>query len=159
MTGYERIRAVRALRGLSVVQKAVLFVLVSYADNRTGGAWPSVATLSLEAGCSERAVQYSLAELVKLGHLEAWERPRQTTVYTLGDLRSKGAPAGGDGRRTAGGSAARSETRDACSEARQEVQRRRSNRQRLSALVPRKESPRRSPSHEPGAGPGRTSSR
>ena len=78
MTGYERIRAVRALRGLSVVQKAVLFVLVSYADNRTGGAWPSVATLSLEAGCSERAVQYSLAELVKLGHIEAWERPRQT---------------------------------------------------------------------------------
>lgn len=48
------------------VERLVLLALANYADE-AGMAWPSVKRLAGECNCSERAVQYALAQLVEKG--------------------------------------------------------------------------------------------
>ena len=70
----DALRAVRDLRGVSGVKKAVLFALVMRADDK-GRCWPSFTTIAADAGISLRAAKTAVASLFEAGHLTVVRRP------------------------------------------------------------------------------------
>ena len=55
-------------------QKTVLFVLCDMADNERFRAWPSIKTLAVYCGISERTVVRAIANLEQLGVLRKEKR-------------------------------------------------------------------------------------
>ncbi|HEY4685582.1 MAG TPA: helix-turn-helix domain-containing protein [Dehalococcoidia bacterium] len=53
----------------------VELALADFSDD-SGTCWPSVHTLARKARCSDRQVQRTLDQLVRLGRLRRQERPR-----------------------------------------------------------------------------------
>lgn len=78
-----RTRAIAALRGLTAVQKAVLWSLATHANNETGVCFPSLETLAAEAGCSRSTAHAALDSLVSLGHLKRGELLGRVRTYVL----------------------------------------------------------------------------
>jgi DNA-binding Lrp family transcriptional regulator len=64
----------------------VLVVIASYADRKTGKAWPSVEVIAEALGVSRRAVIQAIGELEKNGILKITRRNRrkkETNLYRL----------------------------------------------------------------------------
>ncbi|MEQ8653877.1 MAG: helix-turn-helix domain-containing protein [Kiloniellales bacterium] len=68
---------------LSPTERNVAFVLQAHARKGDRRAWPSVTTLMLLTGLSDRSVQKSLKHLVKVGWLSVDEKPGKTSDYAL----------------------------------------------------------------------------
>jgi hypothetical protein len=60
-------------------------VLVDYAG-QDGLCWPSVGTLALDCGVSERHVQRAIRTLQQYGHIEVTERRGETSLYRLNPM-------------------------------------------------------------------------
>lgn len=80
----------------------VLLAIAAH-TNRTGDAWPSVATIAEYAGCSERTVQRCIPKLIQLGRLVVTKVAGiATRVYRLvlggGANQSGGVPSGEQAR-------------------------------------------------------------
>ena len=72
------------------------FRILGHLHRRAGAdglAWPSISTIAEVCKIGERVVRRSLRELVQLGHVEAEERPGQTTLYRPAACKPKPAPA------------------------------------------------------------------
>jgi hypothetical protein len=78
-----RIAFMVAVRGadVPVTSRAVAAALVSYMD-RTGRAWPSIASLMAGSGCSERTVRRSLRVLESVGVLVTERHHGRPSTYT-----------------------------------------------------------------------------
>jgi DNA-binding transcriptional ArsR family regulator len=77
--------ALRAGRA-GVMARDVLVVIASYADRKTGKAWPSVEVIAEALGVSRRAVIQAIGELEKNGILKITRRNRrkkETNLYRL----------------------------------------------------------------------------
>ena len=77
--------------GLNVFQFRILGHLHRRAGT-DGRAWPSIRTIAEVCRIGERVVRRSLRELVTLGHVEAEERPGQTTLYRPAACKPKPTP-------------------------------------------------------------------
>ena len=69
-------------------QKTVLFVLCDMADNQRFRAWPSIKTLAVYCGISERTVVRAIANLEQLGVLRKEKRKSSkneffSNIYTI----------------------------------------------------------------------------
>ena len=69
-------------------QKTVLFVLCDMADNESFRAWPSIKTLALYCGISERTVVRAITNLGQLGVLRKEKRKSSkneffSNIYTI----------------------------------------------------------------------------
>ena len=82
MSPLERYRTI-IRSGLPKAQRAVVLALVDYLSDDDGWAWPSVQTLSEHSDYTDRSVQRSLAELVRLGVLVEAPRTGETTKYRV----------------------------------------------------------------------------
>ncbi|MGC8485227.1 MAG: helix-turn-helix domain-containing protein, partial [Candidatus Baltobacteraceae bacterium] len=71
------------LGGVGELACRVLSVIASYADAKSGEAFPSVATIAAHLRVSERRVKTALAVLKAAGLLEATRRPRKSNLYRL----------------------------------------------------------------------------
>ena len=69
MSPLDLMRAVRAARGLSPCEKAVLFCLSTYANADGGGCWPSIDTITDDTAWSRSKVAEARASLVSRGVL------------------------------------------------------------------------------------------
>jgi hypothetical protein len=58
--------AIRRLRGLTTIQKVVLYTLTAYAGG-DGESYPSCGSIAEDSNCSKRAVQKALRGLVAKG--------------------------------------------------------------------------------------------
>lgn len=84
MKPLDTMRAIAALRGLTAVQKSVLFVLVLRTNNETGECWPSLTTIAQDAGVSRSTAQAALADLISRGLLAKEQRQHaESNVYRL----------------------------------------------------------------------------
>lgn len=68
---------------LTPLERCVLRTLEDHADNTTGEAYPSLATLAREVGTSRRWIMMTLVRLLEAGWLRADRKPRLATVYTV----------------------------------------------------------------------------
>ena len=71
------------------------FRILGHLHRRAGAdglAWPSIRTIAEVCKIGERVVRRSLRELVNLGHVEAEERPGQTTLYRPAACKPTSAP-------------------------------------------------------------------
>lgn len=86
---------------LSIYDTAVYMALCSFANNTTGAAYPSVATLAKRAKCSERQARESIRKLEARGYIVTTSQNRQNgrcNLYTLTHKRSAPSePAAGVG--------------------------------------------------------------
>jgi biotin operon repressor len=72
--------------GAGIMARDVLVVIASYAEKKTGQAWPAVETIAETLGVSRRAIQRAIAELGDVGILRITRRnrrKRETNVYRL----------------------------------------------------------------------------
>jgi DNA-binding transcriptional ArsR family regulator len=69
----DALRAVRDLREISALKKAVLFALIMRADDR-GECWPSYATIAVDSGLSVRSVMRIIPALYRDGLLDVEHR-------------------------------------------------------------------------------------
>lgn len=76
----------KTLKGEASTVQSVYFWICDHAD-AGGQCWPSIKTLALEAGCSERTVDASVKRLVELGILTKNNRfkdnEQQTNIYQI----------------------------------------------------------------------------
>lgn len=77
---------IQALRksGAGVTARDVLAVLASYADKKTGEAWPSIETIAATLGVRKNAVQVAIRQLKAAGILNVIprnRRKRETNLY------------------------------------------------------------------------------
>ena len=71
------------LQGAGELVFRVLSVIASYANTRTGEAFPSVATIAAHCRVSDRRVQKATSKLKELGILAITLRPRASNLYRL----------------------------------------------------------------------------
>jgi biotin operon repressor len=72
--------------GAGIMARDVLAVLASYAERKTGKAWPSQETICATLGVSSRAVKKAIAELAGCGIVRVTRRNRrkgESNVYRL----------------------------------------------------------------------------
>lgn len=95
------------LTGLSPVEKLVLLKLADHASDDGGDAYPSVARIALEVGCSERTVQRTLRDLQARALIQVTELATRykPTCYrlTLQDRGVNSSPLGAAGVTSATG--------------------------------------------------------
>jgi hypothetical protein len=75
-----------------VMARDVLVVISSYADRRTGQAYPSIATIAELLGVGQRAVKAAIRELKMIGLLESTRRSRRSGQSNLYHLAVNGHP-------------------------------------------------------------------
>lgn len=71
------------LKGTGELAFRVLIVIASYADTKTGEAFPSVATIAAHCRVTERRVKSALKILKAAGVLKSTQRARQSNLYQL----------------------------------------------------------------------------
>jgi hypothetical protein len=69
--------------GLSIYDTSVYMALCSFASNRTGDAYPSVAKLAERAKCSERQARKSIRVLEERGYITTHKRTGGVSIYRL----------------------------------------------------------------------------
>lgn len=67
--GFNAVNKVLACSKAPPAARLILLILAQHANDQTLLSWPTLATISLEAGLSSRAVSYSISELIRLGEL------------------------------------------------------------------------------------------
>lgn len=85
---FQRLREI----GASVTARDVLVVIASYADSKTGEAYPAITTIAKELGISERAVKGAVAELKGAGILKTMARNKRLRESNLYELSIFGTP-------------------------------------------------------------------
>lgn len=71
------------LKGTGELPFRVLIVIASYANTKTGEAFPSIATIAAHCRVTERRVNTALNILKAAGVLKVTQRPRQSNLYQL----------------------------------------------------------------------------
>lgn len=71
------------LKGTGELAFRVLVVIASYANTKTGEAFPSIATIAAHCGVTERRVKSALNLLKGAGVLKSTPRARQSNLYQL----------------------------------------------------------------------------
>lgn len=77
---------VRDVRGISVTDKCVLFVLATYASERGDSISPSTQTIADDAGCSRSTACEALRRLQEVGKVRREGMRGQQVCYSLPDL-------------------------------------------------------------------------
>jgi biotin operon repressor len=85
---------IRALRksGAGVTARDVLALLASYADKKTGRAWPSLETIAATLGIGKRSTLRAIGELKAAGILLSIPRNRRAGEANLYRLAVHGLP-------------------------------------------------------------------
>src|SRR5262249_25672899 len=68
---------------LSGTDKAVLTCLIEHANSETGLCYPSETTIAAEIGRDLRAVERSIANLIRTPYLTRQRRKQTSSIYTI----------------------------------------------------------------------------
>jgi hypothetical protein len=82
VNAFEAMRAIRDLRNVAGLHKAILYAMVLRTDNEAGECWPSYPTLAADAGVSLAAAKRAVRELESAGRITVSRRRVEGTRWS-----------------------------------------------------------------------------